>query len=76
VDFVLYGDKGLKAFEVKRTGKVTSSMMRGLRAFAKDYPKAKTYFIYGGERRLRYGDIEVIPAQDALKGLAAILSGH
>jgi len=73
VDFVLYGDKGIKAFEIKRTGKVSSSMTKGLRAFQKDYPMAKTYFIYGGERRLREADIEILPIKDALKALPKIL---
>jgi len=74
VDFVLYGDKGIKAFEVKRTGKISSSMLKGLRAFQKDYPGAKTYFVYGGERRLREGDTEILPIKDALKDLPKILS--
>ncbi len=74
VDFVLYGDKGIKAFEIKRTGKISSSMLRGLRAFQKDYPGAKTYFVYGGERHLREGDIAILPIRDALKGLPEILS--
>lgn len=74
VDFVLYGNKGIRAFEIKRTGKVSGSMLKGLRAFRKDYPKAKTYFIYGGERRLREGDIEILPIKSALKELPTILS--
>ncbi len=74
VDFVLYGDKGIKAFELKRTGKVSSAMTRGLKAFLKDYPKAKAYLIYGGERHLREGDIEILPITDALKELPKILS--
>ena len=73
VDFVLYGDRGIKAFEVKRTGKVSSSMTKGLKALLKDYPKAKVYFIYGGERRLREGDIEILYIRDALKELPNIL---
>ncbi|MEW6482804.1 MAG: DUF4143 domain-containing protein [bacterium] len=63
VDFVLYGDKGIKAFEIKRTRKITPSLLRGLKAFLKDYPFAKTYFLYGGERRVYEGDIEVIPIE-------------
>ncbi len=74
VDFVLYGDKGINAFEIKRTGKISSSMLKGLRAFQKDYPGAKTYFVYGGERRLREGDISILPIRDALKELPEILS--
>jgi predicted AAA+ superfamily ATPase len=74
VDFVLYGDKGIKAFEIKRTGKVSSPMLKGLKAFQKDYPSAKMYFIYGGERHLREGDIAILPIRDALKELSEILS--
>jgi len=74
VDFVLYGDKGIRGFEIKRTGKVSSSMTKGLKAFLKDYPKAKAYFIYGGERRLREGNIDILPIKDALKELPVILS--
>src|SRR3990167_1951912 len=74
VDFVLYGNKGILAFEIKRTAKVSSSMLKGLKAFKKDYPKAQTYFIYGGERILREGNIEILPIKDTLKKLPEILS--
>ena len=73
VDFVLYGNKGLRAFEIKRTAKVSSSMLKGLKAFQKDYPRAKTYFIYGGERRLQEQGIEILPISEALKTLPEIL---
>lgn len=73
VDFVLYGPKGIKAFEVKRTGRISSAMLKGLKFFLKDYPSAKAFFLYGGERRLREKDIEIIPIKDALKDLPAIL---
>ena len=74
VDFVLYGNKGLKAFEIKRTNKVNSTMLRGLKAFLKDYPKAQPYFIYGGSRYFSEGNIEIIPIADALKKLPTLLS--
>ena len=74
VDFVLYGDKGIKAFEIKRTGKISTSMLKGLKAFQEDYPQSQAYFIYGGERRLREGDIEILPVKEALKDLPQILS--
>lgn len=73
VDFVMYGDRGIKVFEVKRTAKVTSAMLRGLKAFLADYPSARAYFIYGGERRMREGEIEIIPIEQALKELPRIL---
>ena len=74
VDFVLYGDKGIKAFEIKRTAKLHSRMLRALNAFIKDYPQAKAYFVYGGNRRLYESGIEIIPIEQVLKNLPAILS--
>jgi predicted AAA+ superfamily ATPase len=40
VDFVLYGNIGIHAFEIKRTGRVSKSMLGGLTAFLRDYPLA------------------------------------
>ncbi len=73
VDFVLYGNKGLKAFEVKRTSRINENMLRGLKAFLKDYPSAKADLIYGGTRRLYEGKITILPIQEALLALADIL---
>lgn len=73
VDFVVYGKRGIKAFEVKRTGKVFSPMFKGLKDFLKDYPQASGFFVYGGKRRMREGEIEVLPVEEALKDLAKIL---
>jgi predicted AAA+ superfamily ATPase len=74
VDFVLYGGKGILAFEVKRTAKVSREMTRGLRAFLKAYPMAKACLIYGGERRLRDDNIEIIPIKEFLLSLPTMLS--
>jgi len=73
VDFIIYGHKGIKAFEVKRTGKIKRSMLRGLRLFLRDYPMAKAYFIYGGNRSMREESINILPFEDALKNLPTIL---
>jgi len=73
VDFVLYGTRGLRAFEIKRTGKISKPMLSGLKAFLNDYPMAKAYFIYGGKRYMRQDGIEVIPMADALKSEAAYI---
>jgi len=74
VDFVLYGTKGIRVFEIKRTGKVSDQMLRGLRSFLKDYPMAKAYFIYGGDRVMKKDDIEIIPLKNALPSMPTILS--
>ena len=74
VDFVLYGPKGIKAFEIKRTARMNSSFLKGLKAFMKDYPMARAYFLYGGERHMRESGIEIIPMRHAFKDLPRILS--
>jgi predicted AAA+ superfamily ATPase len=66
VDFVLYGERGIKAFEVKRTAKVRLKELQGLKLFLKDYPMAKAFYLYGGNRYYQEGTIEIIPIQDAL----------
>lgn len=76
VDFVLYGNKGLYAFEVKRTRRLPKAMFSGLKSFMRDYPQAKAYFVYGGKRYMREGSIEIIPIEDALNKLPEILSGN
>jgi len=73
VDFVLYGEKGIFAFEIKRTAKVSSKLLSGLKSFLRDYPQAKAFFIYGGERLMREGEIEVYPLNLFLKKLPQIL---
>lgn len=74
VDFVLYGNRGIKAFEVKRSGKITSSSLSGLKSFLKEYPMARAYLIYGGERYMRQGAIEILPAKTTLMTLPKILN--
>lgn len=73
VDFIVYGEKGLYAFEVKRTGKISESSLRGLKSFLADYPFAKAFIIYGGKRKMRQGNIDVLPMVEALTNLPAIL---
>lgn len=76
VDFILYGEKGLLAIEVKRTNYIRARDLGGLRAFLKDYPMATAYLFYGGnERQYRYG-IELIPLETAMKNLSQILTAH
>jgi predicted AAA+ superfamily ATPase len=75
VDFVLYGARGLLAFEVKRTARVTSNMLTGLKAFLADYPMAKAFFLYMGNRRMYDGNIEIVPALEGLQNLKTLLAG-
>jgi predicted AAA+ superfamily ATPase len=70
VDFVLYGERGIHAIEVKHAKTVRSDDLRGLQAFLDDYPMAKGTVIYMGDRVEHEGRIELIPAQIALPTLA------
>lgn len=74
MDFVAYGDKGIRAFEVKRTSRISSALLKGLKYFNRQYHQAKSFFVYGGKRKMREGNIEIIPIMDALKNLPELLS--
>jgi predicted AAA+ superfamily ATPase len=73
VDFVLYGEKGIKAIEVKRAARIASSEFSGLHAFLNDYPMAKAFLFYGGNRRLREGRVDLVPLREALPQLPELL---
>ncbi|MGD0465268.1 MAG: ATP-binding protein [Gammaproteobacteria bacterium] len=73
VDVVLYGERGILAFEIKRSKSIKGKDLSSLKEFNSDYPQAKCYFLYGGENREYYEGIEVIPFIEALKGLPKLL---
>lgn len=75
VDFVMYGERGLHAFEIKRTARFRESDLAGLRLFLEDYPEARGHLFYGGARRYRFGSIDVLPLPRALAELGAMLRG-
>lgn len=74
VDFVAYGEKGIRAFEIKRANKISSNAIKGLKHFSKEYPQSKNFLIYGGKRKMREGDIEILPIEYALKNLPSLLA--
>ena len=67
VDFVVYGESGLQAFEVKNHGRVHSTDLRALRAFREDYPEAETAVLYRGAERLRIDGVWCVPIEDFLR---------
>ena len=66
VDFVVYGESGLQAFEVKNARKVHPSDLRPLRAFREDYPAAETAVLYRGSERLRIDGVWCVPVEEFL----------
>lgn len=73
VDFVLYGEHGLVAIEVKRSRTVTAKDVSSLKSFSEDYPAADLVLLYGGTERLQMGPVSVIPVSYALCHLNELL---
>lgn len=73
VDFVIYGEKGLKAFEIKSKKDVFSKDLTGLKTFREDYPTAKSYLLYGGNQKMYKQGIEIWPITEALLNLPKLL---
>jgi predicted AAA+ superfamily ATPase len=61
VDFVLYGERGLRAFEVTMSERVRGEDLRGLLRFREEYPEAKAHLLHLGSRRWHDRGIEVVP---------------
>lgn len=74
VDFVLYGERGLHALDVKHASKIRPADLHGLQAFLRDYPESTATLLYMGSHRERHGAIEVVPVAEALPRLGALLS--
>ncbi len=74
VDFVLYGKRGLLAFEVKRRGHVSRQETRGLTAFLRDYPMAKPIVAHGGSEKRYFNSITAWPMASLLMDLPDLLS--
>jgi predicted AAA+ superfamily ATPase len=73
VDFVLYGEKGIVAIEVKRSKQVGPKHLRSLQSFSKDYPGTKALMLYGGSRPMQMGGILLVPLLDFLKNMPEYL---
>jgi len=74
VDFIIYGQKSMLAFEIKHSTQITPKMLRGLRSFKEDYPMAKLYILYMGDKKLFLNDnIVALPFVEALKELPHLL---
>jgi predicted AAA+ superfamily ATPase len=73
VDFVLYGPRGLLAFEIKRSNRYGRADLTGLRALKSDYPMAQCHLLYGGEHQREEAGIRILPLQQGFMQLAQIL---
>lgn len=73
VDFVLYGDRGLIALEVKRSRRVRPRDLIGLRTFIEDYPGARAFLFHAGSQEEHHGAIVALPIGDGLTRLRELL---
>jgi predicted AAA+ superfamily ATPase len=69
VDFVLYGERGLRAFEVKMAHNVRPDDLRALLCFRADFQGAKAHLLYLGHRRWHERGIEIVPFLDCVAKL-------
>lgn len=69
VDFILYGEIGFYAIEVKNAAKIYSKDLRGLLEFQQDYPQVQCVLLYRGKEILRKGNIVCCPVESFLAQL-------
>jgi len=69
VDFVVYGDRGFWAIEVKNSAVVRSQDLRSLRSFRTEYPECEPVLLYRGTERLLVDGIRCLPGDEFLREL-------
>ena len=69
VDFVVYGESGLYAVEVKNSAKVRPEDLRSLGRFGEDYPEARRYLLYRGKERVLRDGVLCLPVEEFLLAL-------
>jgi predicted AAA+ superfamily ATPase len=67
VDFVVFGELGFWALEVKNSTTVRSEDVRALVTFKEDYPEAQTFLLYRGTERLVKNGVLCIPCDEFLR---------
>ena len=69
VDFVVYGESGLHALEVKNAAQVRPEDLRGLKIFGQDFPESRRWLLYRGRERLLRNGILCVPCEEFLRQL-------
>lgn len=69
VDFIVYGEQGFWALEVKNSSRVFAQDTKALETFIQDYPEARGILLYRGQERLKMGNIICLPCEDFLRQL-------
>ena len=74
VDFIVYGEAGLFAFELKNRSYVNRRDLSGLKNFKKEYDMTQSFLIYTGNHVEKMDNIYILPIQVALNRLLDILN--
>jgi predicted AAA+ superfamily ATPase len=69
IDFVVYGETGFHALEVKNSVRVRPEDLRGLKKFGEDFPESRRWLLYRGKERLLIDDILCLPCEEFLLDL-------
>jgi predicted AAA+ superfamily ATPase len=69
VDFIVYGEHGFWAIEVKNSKNIGFADTKGLEAFLKDYPMARAILLYRGNETLQQKNVLCIPVDEFLQQL-------
>jgi predicted AAA+ superfamily ATPase len=69
VDFIVYGEGGMDAIEVKNSARIRPEDLRGLKAVREDYPTARLMLLSQSTERLVIDGIMCLPVGEFLKGL-------
>jgi predicted AAA+ superfamily ATPase len=69
IDFVVYGDTGFHALEVKNSVRVRPEDLRGLKKFGEDFPESRRWLLYRGRERLLIDDVLCLPCEEFLLDL-------
>lgn len=69
VDFIIYGESGMYALEVKNSARVRPSDLRPLTTFGQDYPDCRRILIYRGTERFVRNGVLCLPAEEFLRAL-------
>jgi uncharacterized protein len=66
VDFIVYGNLGFWAIEVKNSKKIKTQDIQALKIFLGDYPEAKAILLYRGTEKIMQDGVLCIPCEDFL----------
>ena len=74
VDFVLYGERGIVAIEVKHAARIRERDLRGLRTFGDEYPGARLVLVNLADASEQRGDVSVWPGHRFWPELPTLLA--